>query len=414
MKCLKLFVVLFLFAAVASAQSQSKSNVSKDLAEELNDFRKTSLIPGFAVSIVNEKGVLYSKGFGVADVKNNAAFTPLTVNWVGSISKTFIALAVMKLVEQKKLSLDDPVNSILPYKIVNPNFPNSPITVRHLVTHTSSFTDSFEPYSVGEADVVLENPNDETKVPAYMQPNVDWHKLSGKISLDEAIRKFTQPNAKWYSNNSFLKNEPGVVFQYSNVAAAIAARIVEEKSGMSFNEFTKKYIFVPLKMKNTAWNFADLNTQLVSKIYVQNAEKNPTGVAEYPQYYSIVYPSGGLKTNVADLGKYLIEMIKGANGNGKLLNKETYRMMFEPQLTTRYLPKFDSASYPAGENRAVIWEIKKDKSYEHLGGNIGVYAFIKFNAETKIGSLAFCNLRDDRFGDIQTIVYKYEQKFSGR
>lgn len=398
---------------MVNAQDKAKSKFTNDLTKELEDFRETSLIPGFAVSIVNQKGVLYSKGFGLANNKENIAFTPLTINWVASVSKTFIALSIMKLVEQGKLNLDEPINSVLPYKIVNPHYPNIPITVRHLVTHTSSIIDSFEPYSVGEADVVLENENDLTKVPDYMQPNVDWHKMSKKISLDENIRKYTQPKAKWYSEDSFLKNEPGTHFQYSNLAASIAARIVEEKSGMSFIEFTKKYIFEPLKLKNTSWNFADLNPKLVSKIYIQNDEKKPTGVAEYPQYYMTNYPVSGLKTNITDLGIYLIEMIKGYSGKGKLLNKKTYRLLFEPQLNSKYLPKLDAESLSNKENMSILWSINKNGEYYHIGGNTGVYSFIKFNPATKTSSLAFCNLRDDNFGSIQTIVYKYEKLIGG-
>lgn len=406
-------ILIFICAFITNAQN-TKQKISNDLTNELNNFRTKSLIPGFAVSIVNEKGILYSKGFGVSNVKTNTEFSHLTTNWIASVSKTFVALSVMKLVEQGKLSLDEPINSILPYKIVNPNYPNTTITVRHLITHTSSIVDDFSPYTVGEADVVLENETDSTKVPDYIQPNVDWHKMSRKISLDENIRKYTQPNGKWYSLETFLKNEPGTRFQYSNLGASIAARIVEVKSGMSFTEFTKKYIFQPLKMKNTAWNFDELNPKIVSKIYVQNDDKKPTGVAEYPQYYMTGYPASSLKTNIDDLGKYLIEMIKGYNGQGKLLNKQTYKALFEPQLNSKYLPKLDLTSIPKNENMSVFWSINKDGEYYHLGGNIGVYSFIKFNPKTKTGSLAISNLRDDSFGEIQEIVYKYEKKYQSQ
>lgn len=407
-----LISISILICVFVTNSQNKRSDVSNNLTNELNTFRTKSLIPGFAVSIVNDKKVLYSKGFGVSNIKENSAFTPLTINWIASVSKTFVALSLMKLVEQGKLGLDEQVSSILPYKILNPNYPNAPITVRHLVTHTSSLTDEFSPYLVSEADVVLENETDSTKVPDYIKPNVDWHKMSKKISLDENIKKYTQPNGKWYSSDTFLKAEPGTHFQYSNLASSIAARIVEEKSGMSFIEFTKKYIFKPLKMKNTSWNFNEINPKLVSKIYVQNDEKTPTGVAEYPQYYMTNYPVSGLKTNITDLGKYLIEMIKGYNGRGKLLNKQTYQTLFEPQLNSKYLPKLDSTSIPKNENMSVFWSVTKDGEYYHLGGNIGVYSFIKFNPKTKTGSLAFCNLRDNSFGEIQEIVYKYEKKYA--
>jgi CubicO group peptidase (beta-lactamase class C family) len=231
-----------------------KANSYTDsLTIALNNFAKQSLIPGFSVSIVNDKDVLYSKGFGLANIKDSIAFTPLTINWVASISKTFVALSIMKLVEENKLNLDDPINSILPYKINNPYYPNLPITVRHLLTHTSTIIDdAFVPYYIGEADICLINDNKKyDSLPAYLQPNLEYYRMGKRISLDEHIRKYTQPKAKWYTDSTFLKKEPGKYFQYSNLGASIAARIVEIKSNMSFIDFTKKYIFEPLKMKNT-------------------------------------------------------------------------------------------------------------------------------------------------------------------
>jgi CubicO group peptidase (beta-lactamase class C family) len=414
MKAAYLFAVLLLCAFSAHAQPKKDTKLPEALTDELNSFRKTSLIPGFGVTIVNANGIVYSRGFGSASVSEAAPFTPMTISWVGSVSKTFIGLAVMKLVEQGKLDLDAPISSILPYRIVNPHHPDVPITVRHLMTHTSSITDSFETYSVGDADVVLENENDPTQVPAYIAPNVAWHKMGRKISLDEFVRRYTQPAAKWYSAGTFAKDPPGSRFHYSNLAAAIAARVVEERAGMSFRDFTRKYIFAPLKMKNTSWDLPELNKKLVATIYVHNDEKDPSGTAEYPQYYITGYPSGGLRTNITDLGKYLVEMIRGYNGTGRLLNKKAYRILFEPQLNRPHLPKVEGDIVKEGGNIASFWSIKKDGNYEHLGGNIGVYAFIKFDPVNKTGSLAMCNLRDNSFGDIQEIVYKYEERFGRR
>lgn len=413
MKIVAAIIVLFLLVPVALPQAQmTRSALASQLTSDLENFRAKSLIPGFAVAVVDGRGVLYSKGFGNADVNTKAPYSPKTINWIASVSKTFIALAIIKLVEEKKLSLDEPINSILPYKIVNPHFPDKPITIRHLVTHTSSIVDSFEPYSVGEADVVLDDPNDATVVPDYVKPNVEWHRMSRKISLDENIRKFTQPSGKWYSDETFLKSAPGTTFQYTNLGASIAARIVEVRSGMSFEDFTARYIFRPLKMKNTAWNFDKLDRKLVSRIYVHNAEKDPTGVAEYPQYYMTNFPVSGLKTNIEDLARYLVDMISGLNGSGKLLKKKGYEKLFELQLTPKNFPDLNRESITDGSNSAIFWNFSKAGAFSHLGGNIGVYSFVRFDPATKIGSLAICNLRDNSFGDVYDLLAEYEKRFA--
>lgn len=414
MKKLAALIVLLLFAPAVLPQQDA---IGRRLTAEIEQFHRTSLVPGFAVAIVDRSGVVYSNGLGVADVAKKTPYTPQTINWVASVSKTFIALSIVKLVEQHKLDLDEPINSILPYRIVNPHFPDRPITVRQLVTHTSSIVDSFEPFSVGEADVVLDDPHDATRAPAYMQPNVDWHKLSGKISLDENIRKFSQPGGKWYAEETFLDAPPGTRFQYSNLGASIAARIVEIKSGMSFEDFTARFIFEPLGMKNTAWKSDRLDPKLVSKIYVPDAEQNPTGVAEYPQYYMTNFPVSGLKTNVDDLALYLVEMIRGSSGSGRLLSKESYRTLFEAQLTPLNFPDFDTASLREGNregtNMAVFWTISSNGAFNHLGGNIGVSAFVRFDPATNTGALAIGNLRNDHFGEtIYELTAKYEKEFA--
>ena len=380
------------------------------LTIELNSFLQKSLIPGFSVSIVNDKEVLYSKGFGLANVKDSIPFTPLTINWVASVSKTFVALAVLKLVEENKLNLDDPVNAILPYKITNPYYPDIPITLRHLLTHTSSIIDdAFVPYYIGEADICLiQDSKAYDSLPAYLLPNLEYYRMGKKISLDEHIKKYTQPDGKWYVDSTFLKKEPGKYFRYSNLGAAIAARIVEIRSGMPFSDFTKKYIFDPIGMKNTAWDFENLPPALVSRIYAQNDDQNPTGVVEHPQYYMTNYPVSALKTNAVDLGKYLIEMIRGYKGNGKLLNPYSYQILFRPQLNCDGLNKSDTDVFNDKFNIATLWSVSAAGIRLHFGGNTGVCAFVYFNPKTGTGALAYCNLRDNSFGELLDIVRKYE------
>lgn len=402
--------------AAKSAHQLTAVSYKDSLTVALNNFSKKNLIPGFAVSIVDDQNILYARGFGFADLEDSISFTPVTINWVASISKTFIALSIMKLVEQRKLKLDDPINSILPYKITNPHFPNAPITVRHLITHTSTIIDdAFVPYYIGEADICLINDSKKyDSLPAYLQPNLEYYRMGKKITLDENIRKYTQPNGKWYTDSTFLNKQPGTFFQYSNLGASIAARIVELKSNMSFIDFTKQYIFEPLKMENTGWNFEDLDAKLVSKIYAQNDEQKPTAVVEHPQYYMTNYPVSGLKTNAIDLSNYLMEMIRGFNGNGKLLNKDSYQVLFQPQLNYEGFNKTDSSNFNDKFNVAILWAVSATGLRLHLGGNTGVYAFLYFNPTTKKGALAYCNLRDNSFGDILDIVNKYEPKIGNR
>ena len=118
--------------------------VTDTLTFELNQQISSSKIPGLGVSIVSSNGILYSKGFGSRNIEVNLPYDSLTLQPIASISKTFIGLALMKLVEENKIDLNTDINSILPFKVINPHFPESKITILHLATHTSSITDTYD------------------------------------------------------------------------------------------------------------------------------------------------------------------------------------------------------------------------------------------------------------------------------
>ncbi|MBN4683912.1 beta-lactamase family protein, partial [Pandoraea nosoerga] len=89
------------------------------------------------------------KGFGYADVASKRPYTPQTVQPIGSISKTLIGVALMKGVERGWFTLDDDIDTLLPFPVRNPDFPDKPITLRQLATHTSGIVDREAVYEAG-------------------------------------------------------------------------------------------------------------------------------------------------------------------------------------------------------------------------------------------------------------------------
>ncbi len=379
------------------------------LKQELQQLLQKTLIPGFAVAIVQNHTVLLSQGFGYADLKNKVPFTPQTVNSVASISKTFIGLSIMQLVEEGKLDLDEPINAILPYKVTNPFYPHKDITVRHLVTHTSTLTQEFDPEDVGESTIVLTDSFrvDQT-TPVSLKKEIAYYQLGKPISIDRHIRKFTQPTENWYTKENFSNQPPGSRFNYTNLGALVAARIVELKSGLPFDEYTKLHILKPLKMANTAWHYKTLNPALFTTLYTVDDRKKPTKVLEHPHYEMTDYPVGGLKTNVEDLTRYLLEITEGYKGRGKLLSPGSYQVLLKPQLADSCFENRNDYLFNDQYNVGVFWAISAPGYRLHNGGSIGVYSFIYFNPKTGMGALAFCNLPHSDFGKIRDIVHKYE------
>ncbi|MEZ5174177.1 MAG: serine hydrolase domain-containing protein [Bacteroidia bacterium] len=101
--------------------------------------------PGFAVTVLINDSVGYQQSFGQADFENNKAYTNQTTQPIGSISKTFVAAAIVKAIEQD-LHSETAINDILPAEIINPQIPDAVIKVKHLVTHTSGLLDQLESY----------------------------------------------------------------------------------------------------------------------------------------------------------------------------------------------------------------------------------------------------------------------------
>ncbi len=399
--------------ATGIAENQEITSYLDTLTFELDQIGTTSIIPGFAVAILNDKEVLYKKGFGYSNLKDSIPFTPTTVNFIASIAKTFIGVSIMKLIEMGKLNLDEKVNDILPYEIFNPHFPDVPITVRHLVTHTAGLVDDFDPEEVGEADIVLleELTYENDTLEAIIEQDLAYYRLGKYITLGESLEKYLSPNGKWYSETNFRDYPPGTKYEYSNLGADLAARIVEIKTEMTFNEFTDQYIFQPLQMNNTGWFYEDIDSTLSSKIYRPDDWDDPQVAIEHPKYLYVGYTSGDLKSNIEDMTKYLVEMIKGYHGGGKLLQTTSYQTLFEPQLDSSY---FDEPrdEFPLNDeyNVGIFWAVSASGIRLHNGGSIGVYSFLYFNPEKKSGAVGFSNLPDASFGQVRDAVYKYEQK----
>jgi CubicO group peptidase (beta-lactamase class C family) len=123
----------------------------ENAADSINSFiEKKRIESGMVVlagAIIINKKLAWTKGYGYADLENKIPFTPNTIMNIGSISKTITGAALMRAIEEKKLALDEDINNYLPFKVINPYFPNDRITLRNLSTHTSGIVDQYPLYS---------------------------------------------------------------------------------------------------------------------------------------------------------------------------------------------------------------------------------------------------------------------------
>lgn len=367
-------VVLCLCRQTANGQSKFDS-----LTTSLQEIITKDSLPGMSVVLVNTNHIVYEHNFGYADVAKKINYTSSSIQSIGSVSKTFIAIALMKAIELGYFNLETDINTILPFKVENPNYPNTVITVRELTNHSSSILDNPDIYpNTFQFDEGFSS-YDTT---AYKRlQNLGFRKKVSDTPLKTFLKDYLSVNGKYYHPNNFGSIAPGGSSHYSNIASALAAYLIEVKSGMSYAEFTEKQILKPLKMYHSGW-------LLDTKRLHQYAKPYYDLVLSLPFYHSTTYPDGGLRSNTADLSKYIIALIHGYNGDQSLLRTKSYRAMFSPQFSKDHLPEGISLLH---RNKGIFWNLYTNGTIGHDGDDPGVSSFLFFNPKTGRGGVFLCN-----------------------
>ncbi|WP_282079446.1 serine hydrolase domain-containing protein [Aquimarina algiphila] len=392
--------ILVLTILMYSGYSQVNDSIQNKLIEELEQIYSRGYITGFSVAIVNQNDILFTKGYGYSNKKEHQEYSKNSIQSIASVSKTFIGIALLKAQELGKLKLDDPINEYLPFEVTNPYFPNTSITIRQLATHTSTIKDS--PRYEKNGYILKEKENGGATV------NTNFRSPDEMMTQEAFLRKILSKKGDWYKKNNFLKNKPGEKFKYSNVAAGLAAFIIEKATNEPFNEFTKTHIFKPLQMSETGWFSSEVDFSKHSKLY-STTEK------ELAFYQLINYPDGSLITSSENLGKYLIELIAGYNGEGNILKKESYKELFKAQLTDENFEERNEGPYNDEYNMGIFMGISAQGQMGHTGGDPGVASYMFFNTKTKIGKILIVNtdLKKEginEFIDIWKTLEKYEAR----
>lgn len=388
MKNLIPLILIFALAISCKQRQNSENNQSKEysaikdsLTSDLDKIKDKKNIVGFSASIVNENGILYNQGFGYSNLETQTKYTKNTIQNIASISKTLIGISLFKAQEMGKLALEDPIDEYLPFKVINPNHPNIPITIRHLSTHTSTImdTDNFweNTYILKKSD----HPK-SVSVFGYMKPP------DSKITLADFLKSLLTEKGQLYISENFSKLKPGEKFSYSNLGATLCALVIESATETPYDKFTQENILNPLKMDNSGWSIKAVDSTNISKLY-GNYE------SVLADYSLLSYPDGGLLTSSSDLSKLLTEFIKGYYGNGTLLSKENYKRLFENQLTEQQIPE------GTDDNFGIFLDFSKGfmgddfKTIGHSGGDPGVVAGMFFSPETGLGRILIMNTDSD-------------------
>lgn len=254
-------------------------------------------VQGISIALVDDQRVVWSGGFGYADVEAQQLATADTLYRVGSVAKLFTDTAAMQLVETGQLKLDEPVKAVLPG--FSPKWWDgsaAPITPRMLMTHHSGL------------------PRDVQKSFQSPQPP-----------------RFTDEAGNF---DGYLAYRPGQMFSYSNVALSVLGSMVEKASGMRFEDYMHTAVLKPLGMRASAFDVAAPQDAAMAKGY-----RGATVLATVPMRD---VPAGGLNSSANDLSRFLMMVFaQGQAGGQRVLRPESVAEMLRPQNTNVPLD-FDS------------------------------------------------------------------------
>jgi CubicO group peptidase (beta-lactamase class C family) len=269
---------------------------------------ETLNIPGLVFIFVEGGRVVVARGYGSANLENAASMNPAkSVVRIGSVSKLFVATAVMQLVEQGKLDLHTDINHYLSAFQVKRPFPE-PVTLAHLLTHRAGFVDP--PYS------------------PFLEPQ--------KIP---PLGQFLAANlpAPAYP--------PGEAFIYSNYGYALAALIVEEVAGIPFDQYVQQNIFAPLKMTQSRYLLAPpLPENLATGYQSRDGQQ-----ISQPVDFDGDYPGGSIVSTAEDMSHFILAHLgDGCYQGGCILQAATLAEMHQRQADTPYPEQYMTLGFVEG------------------------------------------------------------------
>ncbi len=294
--------------------------------------------PGVAVALIHDGEVVWSKGYGVADLASGKPVTPDSVFGVASISKTVTAWGVMKLVESGRVDLDAPVGNYL-NRWRLPGGDNSLVTIRRLLSHSAG----------------LNTPEYLGHLPGEPLPGI------------EDVLAFGYGEAAGVQ----LERTPGSCFAYSDGGYLILQLLIEEVSGEDFSQYMQREILTPLGMNASSFQWRpDIQAQLVTSYSERGTP--------FPHYQFVEKAPAGLYTTAPDLARFIAAGMKGPEGEppGRgVLKPATVELMMTPAVEIRGVERL---IYAQGYGLGYFTETLPDGRHlvSHMGGNLnGVTEF---------------------------------------
>lgn len=345
----RLPAVILLSAVLAtpiSAQAPSPGQIASiDSIFQEYDGTRT---PGCAVGVSAAHSIVLERAYGMADLEHEAVNTPETIFEPGSVSKQFTAAATILLALDGKISLDDDVRRYIPEL---PDY-GRPITIRHLLNHTSGLR--------------------------------DWGSVAAIEGWPRTTRVHTHTHVLDIASRQMSLNyPPGEYYSYTNTGYNLQAILVERVSGMSFADFSRERIFEPLGMTRTQWRD---DFQRVVKDRSIAYRRTPDGSWSMLMPFENVHGNGGLLTTVGDLLRFTHNLDTGEVGGPRFI-EEMHRQGI--------LNSGRTISYASG---LFVGEYKGVREVQHSGATAAYQGYLTRFPDQGIAVAVMCNTSNGSSG----------------
>jgi CubicO group peptidase (beta-lactamase class C family) len=338
--------------------AQSPDTLAQRVEAAVTQSMREQKIPGLAIGVVRDGRLVYARGFGLMDIsKPDRPITPQTLFHMASITKPFVATALMQLVEQGKVNLDEPVIKYLPYfALKDPRYKE--ITVRQMATHTS-----------GMPDV----------------QNYFWDKPEYD---DGALERYVRS-----LGDTTLRFAPGTQFRYSNMAFEVLGDLVAKASGQNFDDYVDEHILKPVGMKSSTLLYKKADPAKLAVGYTLKKDE-VVPVAHYP-YNRAHTPSSNLHSNVEDMAQWIaVNLNRGELDGRRILKRETYDVLWKHAFAVPERNWHVGISWflaPSGGEEIVM----------HNGGDDGFTTHLSFAPASRSGVVMMANC--DHLSSIKSI-----------
>lgn len=295
-------------------------------------------IPGAGFIFVQNGKVVWSRGYGVADLARGGGVSPESTVWrIGSISKVVTATAVMQLVDRGKVDLDAPVSRYVKRVTIPSTYPE-PVTVRHLLTHTAGFDE--------------------------IRPGTQAETKEGVLPLD-----------RFLDGKLVRVRPPGKTIAYSTYGITLAGLLVEEVSGLPFEAYLRQNIWEPLGMTRSS---IDVPAALQGNVAV-GYEAEGDAIVPQPWEWYHTTPASSVNGTLADMARFMIAHLEGGAVNGKrILSQKSASEMKRRQISMH--PSVPGYCLGFGEDF-----VGKQRVVEHGGNMAGFSTLMVLIPEARAG-----------------------------